>query len=378
MHICFITNEYPKPGYTHGGIGSFISTIAKALVLSGNWVSIVDIGYQNNNEHENDNGIEIYHISAAKQNGLRWYLNSRKINRQIDEINSKSSIDIIETSEMGLAFINKRNNIKYILRLHGGHHFYAQAENRGINLWKGFQEKRSFRKADKIIGVGQFVMDHTSKYIDFVQKMGPVIYNPIDIDKFYEADSSKIITGKIFFAGTICEKKGIRQLIQAMPLIKKEVHQAHLYIAGRDWKFPDGRLYTQYLKKYISNDINDSITFLGPVQYHDIPGLIEKAEVCVFPSHMETFGLTAIEAMSMGKPVVFTRNGPGPEIIEDGVTGLLCDPLDPADIAEKTIRILKNPELKRNLSKAAREVVINKFSLDRIIIKNLNFYRSIL
>lgn len=61
----------------------------------------------------------------------------------------KIEFDLVEGAELS-AFLPKIKEIKYIIRLHGGHHF-AEGENRGINWWKGFQEKRSFKKADAFI-----------------------------------------------------------------------------------------------------------------------------------------------------------------------------------------------------------------------------------
>ena len=76
-----------------------------------------------------------------------------QFNELIKEIHSTEPIDVIETSELGLAFLEKIKSVKYIIRLHGGHHFFSEAENRGINWWKGWQEKRSFKKADAFIAV---------------------------------------------------------------------------------------------------------------------------------------------------------------------------------------------------------------------------------
>ena len=64
----------------------------------------------------------------------------------------------------------KIKNIKYVIRLHGGHHFFAEAENRGINKWKGFQEKRSFKKADAFIAVSNYVKNHTATYLSYYNK----------------------------------------------------------------------------------------------------------------------------------------------------------------------------------------------------------------
>lgn len=378
MHVCFITNEYPKSGYPHGGIGSFVKTISANLTAKSIFVSVVGINYTQKFEVENDNGVTIYRLPQKKVKFFTWFLNKHQINKIIKEIHYINKIDIIETFELGLAFIDKIKGIKYIIRLHGGHHFFAEAENRGINLWKGFQEKISFRKADKIIGVSNYVLDATTKYIKFDNKRGQSIYNPVDLRRFYSADPQKEIRGRIFFAGSLCEKKGIRQLIMALPLIRREIPEAHLIIAGRDWKFPDGSSYTAWLQQFIDVSDRESITFLGPLEHDKIPGLIESSEVCVYPSIMESFGIAWLEVLSMGKALVSSKLGPGPEIIIDGVTGLLCNPLDPKDIAEKTLQILKNQALKFKLGIAAREDVAERFSVEKLVEQNIEFYRSLI
>ncbi|NMC60215.1 MAG: glycosyltransferase family 4 protein, partial [Candidatus Methanofastidiosa archaeon] len=349
MHICFLTHEYPKDSFTHGGVGTFVRTLSKRLVKHGIDVTVVGVNYTNNLEIENDEGVVIYRIPFRKVRGLTWLISSGSVNKILRRIHKKKPFDIIEATELGLAFISKIKGIKYIIRLHGGHHFFAEAENRGINHWKGFQEKISFKKADKIIGVSNYVLDATSKYIKFDNKRGPSIYNPVDLRRFYSADPQKEIRGRIFFAGTVCEKKGVRQLIMALPLIRKEIPEAHLVIAGRDWKFPDGSSYTAWVQQFIDVSVRGSITFLGPVEHDKIPGMIESSEVCVYPSHMEAMPLSWLEVLAMGKAFIGSKLGPGPEVIRDGVTGLLCNPLDPKDIAEKTLQILKNPALKFKL-----------------------------
>ena len=79
-------------------------------------------------------------------------------------------------------------------------------------------------------------------------------------------------------------------------------------------------------------------------------------------AHMETFGLAPVEAMSVGRPTIYSRTGPGPEVVEDGVSGLLCDPADPHDIAAKIDQILDQPRaLAQRLGQAARQRVSRTF-----------------
>ena len=171
MHICFITNEYPKPNYPHGGIGTFVQTISRKLVEKGHEVSVVGINtYTKTDENEYENGVRVYRLKPKIVKGLTWYFNNNIINKKLDKIHAKKPIDIVEASELGLALVKKRKTIRYIIRLHGGHHFFAEAENRKVSLWKGFQEKKSFKKADRFIAVSEYVKLHTSKFLSYNNK----------------------------------------------------------------------------------------------------------------------------------------------------------------------------------------------------------------
>lgn len=377
MHICFITHEYPKRGFPHGGVGSFVQTLGRSLASNGYQVSVIGMNYISSNEEETDGGISIYRLKPSKFKGLTWLLNSSKINKKIKEIHAKNPIHIIETAELGLAFVNKLKEIKYIIRLHGGHHFFAEAEKRDINRWKSFQEKKSFTKADAFIGVSKYVKTHTEKYLSYHKKTVEIISNPIALSKFYASDIKKQIPYSIVFAGTVCEKKGIRQLVQALPLVIEKFPETHLHIYGRDWLFPDKSSYVKFLKKQTPESVLKKLTFHGAIDHDLLPEAYEKATVCVFPSHMETQGLVAPEAMAMEKTVVFTKFGPGPEIIEDNETGLLCNPIQPEDIASKIIWVFENHEKANEMAKNARLVAVEKFNPEIQLLANINFYKKL-
>lgn len=379
MHICFLTNEYPKAGFPHGGLGSFVKTMAEALVKNGTQVSVVGLNYNYSSETERVNDVTIIRIQKSKVKGLAWYFNSKMIVKTIAAIHEKTPIDIVEGAELSFAFLPKIKGIKYVIRLHGGHHFFAEAENRGINKWKGFQEKRSFKKADAFIAVSSYVKNHTATYLSYYNKPIEVIFNPINSQLFQPLDIA-IESNNITFAGTICEKKGVRQLIQAFPLVKDKFPNAVLNLYGRDWLFPDGSSYIKMLKdielpklgKYAKD-----VVFHGAVSFADIPKVYAKAAVCVFPSHMETLGLVAPEAMAMGKAVIFTELGPGSEVIVDGETGLLCNPHEPKDIADKIEQLLENPDLAIALGKKARLNVLNQFEITKLELLNMTFYSKL-
>lgn len=380
MHICFISNEYPKEGFPHGGLGTFLKTIAPKLVNEGHKVSVVGINYISKNELEKISGVEIHRLKKENVKGFTWLLHSKSINAKIKEIHSKNPIDIVESAELGLAFVNKIEGIKYIIRLHGGHHFFAEAENRKINKWKGFQEKRSFKKADAFIAVSKYVKAHTEKYLSYHNKKVEVIFNPINLELFKANENTQIERKSIVFAGSVCEKKGVRQLIQAFPKVKEKFPESVLNIYGRDWFFPDRSSYIEMLKtKELPKitPLDTSIFFKGAIAYNDISEIYSKAEVCVFPSHMETLGLVAPEAMACEKPVVFTNLGPGNEVIENGIDGLTVNPHNPEEIADAIIQVFDNSVKAEMLGKKARESVLIKFNPEIIIRQNIDFYNQI-
>jgi glycosyltransferase involved in cell wall biosynthesis len=378
MHIIYLTSEYPRPNTPHGGVGTFVKTLGTSLVEKGYQVTVVG-NHNAPDEIFDDNGVVIHYFQRYNIKFISGILNFIRLNKKLKEIYNKKPFDLVESSELGFAFIKKIPNVKYLIRLHGGHHFFAESENRSVKLWNAFQEKRSFDNADKIIGVSQYVVDHTSKYIDFESKKAGVIFNPANLSRFYKADTSKIVNRRIFFAGTICEKKGIRQLILAMPQIKKSFPDAHLVIAGREWFYPKTKKsYTDYLKTFITEEVNDSIQFLGSIENSQIPIEIEKAEVCCYPSHMEAMPLAWVEVMSMGKSFVTSKLGPGKELIQDTVTGLLCNPLDSKDIADKIIHAFENKEKVQTIANNGRKYAFANFALEKIVRQNIDFYKSIL
>ncbi len=380
MHICFLTNEYPKEGFPHGGVGSFVKTMALALTQNGVQVTVVGLNYSASNETEEQDGIRIIRLNRSKTKGLAWFYNFREIAKTLSNIHLETPIDCIEGAELAFAFLPKIKGIKYIIRLHGGHHFFAESEHRPVNWWKGFQEKRSFKKADAFVAVSIYVKNHTAKYLNYDNKPIEIIYYPINHEHFNPLELATD-TNNITFAGTICEKKGVRQLIQAFPLVKEKFPNAVLNLYGRDWLFPDGTSYIKMLQEIELSKIGafaKDIIFHGVVSYNEIPTAYAKAAVCVFPSHMETLGLVAPEAMAMEKPVIFTNLGPGPEVITAGETGWLCNPYEPKEIANTIIQVLKNPQEARAIAKSGRQSVLKQFEIKAIVAKNIDFYNKII
>ncbi len=376
MHIVFLTSEYPKEGYPHGGIGTFVYTISHQLIKRGVEVSIVGINYESKDEYEEDHGIKIYRQKKSWKKGIAWFKNSQAINKKLNEVNEESKIDVIDGSELSYAFLTKIEGVKYVIRLHGGHHFFSESEKRSINWRKGFQEKKSFKKADAFIGVSNYVVNHTAKYLSYENKKIEVIRYPINTELFKPQEGSIVESKSIIFAGTLCKKKGIFELLKAFEKINTKHPESKLKLYGRD-QVKNGISYIGELQKN-HPDLFRNVYIMGSVKHDKLPKVYSEAEVCVFPSYMETQGLVAPEAMACGRPVVFSNKGPGPETIVDKVTGRLCNPHDPNDIAEKILWLFENKDAIPEMTKKAREFVQENFGLDTCAENNIRFYKTLL
>ena len=183
-----------------------------------------------------------------------------------------------------------------------------------------------------------------------------VIRNGIDVDKFRVSSPSN--RKNIVFAGKICRQKGCEYLVKAMPLILKKLPKAKLLIGGFDVSGEQMRL----TRLAHSLGLHGSVRFLGMAE--DVRRHYRKAAVVVIPSVWpENCPMVVLEAMSSGRPVVCTRCGGIPEIVDDGVNGFLVEPRNPKQIAERVVEILQNPSLAQRMGTQARTKIEGQHNL---------------
>jgi len=374
MHIVFLSGEYPL--WTSGGVGTFIQTFGRSLVQNGHMVSVVGPGKEKQELKLEDDGIQIYRLPKSSGPLPNFVFNAFQINKKLRQLHKEHPIAIIEAAEGGLALLSKGHAAKKIIRLHGGHHFFSEAEKRKINWRKGWLEKKSFTKADGFIAISQYVKDHTANYLSYSNRPIDIISLPLDTSK--QIPQVEVQKDHILFAGTVCEKKGVRQLIQAFKIVREKYPNKILNLFGREWFYPDGISYHQMLTEKYDASYFENVYFHGSISRDTLDKKYVEAAFCVFPSHMETQGLVSIEAMLLGKTVIFSKYGPGPETVEHQKTGLLCDVYDPMDIAEKMIWCIEHPQEAALLGETAAKLVKTRYDANTILKRNVQFYQSLI
>ena len=125
--------------------------------------------------------------------------------------------------------------------------------------------------------------------------------------------------------------------------------------------------------------IASAVDFLGWIEPARIPDLINRASIVIIPSRWkEAFGLVALQAAQMSRPVIATRTGGLPEVVKDGVTGYLCPMGDVEAMAGRAIALLRDEKRARAMGHAARERAVALFGPDRAVHAHEKIYESLL
>ena len=198
-----------------------------------------------------------------------------------------------------------------------------------------------------------------------------VVYPGVDAIRFAPTGNGKPATGGpiLLSVARLAELyKGHDTLIRALPLVRARCPGARLCIAG------DGPL-REYLRRIAhSVGVETDVEFLGEVADDALPDLYRGSDAFVLLSRespskggAEGFGIVCLEAAASGLPVVAGRSGGLVDAVEDGVSGILVDPEDPAAVAEALIAVLGDTALARRLGRAGRERVLARFTWDQVI-----------
>lgn len=211
-----------------------------------------------------------------------------------------------------------------------------------------------------------------------------LLYNGIDAGLFSPgADRHETQVPRVVFSGAWNRHKGIFVLLEAFRELERAGIEFEGVIAGspyiyrtptqHDWQIEADRM------------VREKVGRLGKVRivtvnrYASMPDLFRSSDICAFPSTwQEPFGLGAIEAMACSLPVVASKVGALPEIVDDGNTGFLVDPGDHLALAESLTKLIESPSLRLSMGEKARRRVLEIFSIENHLKGLASFYESIL
>jgi glycosyltransferase involved in cell wall biosynthesis len=409
MKICFISNHYPTE-VDYGGLGTYVYNTAQSLVSHGHEVDIITAGLKNRSY--NDKGVNIH---AVKPNYF-WFedfhtkksFNLKAIARDISkividrffkrimmatmlnvqvykkfkELYKKDKFDIVECDDgggIGL-LISFLKNVNLVTKLHTSwalafklNEYYNLSNILDIKIIK-FLEHQQLKRSKGLTSNSRSLKELTFNTRSIPKSKVKVIYCSMNTSIKNKFSSKKIKGDYILFVGRIEPRKGIDDLVKAIPIILNYAPNIKVVFAGLIGDPGFYRKMTSRLKNF-----KDKINFLGHLKKEALFRVIKNASVVVLPSPWEAFGFTCLESMALGK-IVIASGGSGFEeqIQKDGKNGFLFPPRDSEALASKVIKVLAMPKSK--LAKVSRNAKKRAMDFDNkvIIPKLIKYYGGVI
>ncbi|MDD3245398.1 MAG: glycosyltransferase family 1 protein [Methanosarcina sp.] len=210
---------------------------------------------------------------------------------------------------------------------------------------------KTLKTADKIIADSNSTKDDLVNYFNLPENKIKVIYlaadNKFNILKDTEIQSIKhkynLNLPFVLYVGTLEPRKNIVTLLKAFSKLKEKVHHKLVIVGNKGWKFKE------IFETVDKLDLQNYIIFTGYVQDADLPALYNAADLFVYPSLYEGFGLPPLEAMACGCPVITSNTSSLPEVVGDA--GIMVDPYDIDGLADSMYKVLTDEGLRINMSK---------------------------
>ena len=312
---------------------------------------------------------------------------------QIAKDAAKSNCDIIHIHNFSqfVPIIRARNqSAKIILHLHC----------EWVNRLDRDAIAPRLAKADLIISCSDYVTDKIKHRFPEYAGICRTINNGVDADYFVPSDRNlphnDRTAPQILFVGRISPEKGIHDLIDAFVKVTEQYPQAELTIAGpyivveKEFLFdlqhePEVQAlkpfynidYLEYIKSKIPAYLSERVTFTGSLPQQELLPYYQKADVVINPSLSEAFGMSLVEAMATQTPVIATKIGGMPEVVDDGITGFLVEPGNPQALPDATIEMIGDPNRARAMGKAGRTKVLQRYCWSKIAESLVDSYADI-
>jgi glycosyltransferase involved in cell wall biosynthesis len=384
LELCFICPEYP-PG-PHGGIGTMTQVLARALVARGHGVRVLGV-YRRDYpapDYEVDQGVRVWRRRAHPYR-LGWVADRYQLFRVVASWSRRREIDLVEVPDCGgLAAGWPRLPVPVITRLHGSGTYFFTETGRPTRRATFWIEHAALNRADAWSTVSRYIAERTRRLFGLPRGPGALLYNPVE-QRFEARPLAE--SRDVVFAGALTAKKGIISLVRAWSRVVEACRGARLHVFGRDvaapgggstQAAPDGGCMLTYLRGQLDDETAKTVLFHGHVAREELFRAYRGARLAVFPSQAEGFGIAPLEAMACGCPVIYTRRGPGPELIRDDRDGLLVDPDRPEEIGAAIVRLLADDQAAMRLGQAGQARARDDFSLQTLVPQNEAFYASCL
>ncbi len=375
MKILMLTWEYPPR--IVGGIARVVHDLSHRLIKDGHEVHVITYKEGNVGDYENDKGVHVHRVNnymINPNNFIDWImqLNFNMIAKANELMEKEGKFDVIHAHDWLVTYAAKTLKNSYNIPIVATIHATESGRNSGIHdemqRYINDTEWLLTYEASEVLVNSNYMKNELQRLFGLPFEKINVVPNGINLTAFngierdydfrrqYAADNEKII----LFLGRLVYEKGVQHLIAAMPKILANYHDAKLVIAGKGGMMDKLREQVNHL------NIANKVYFTGYLNGKQVNKMYKAADISVFPSTYEPFGIVALEAMLAGVPTVVSDVGGLNEIVEHRVNGMKSYAGNANSLADSILSLLYDPQLCSNCVKQAKLKVKKEYNWNKI------------
>ena len=372
---------YPlEPGVVHGGVESATSTLVPALAERDDIDSVTVLRFHHGDapmayRHEAPK-VRIHYVRGQS----RWrlitgsFLDVRRARKLIAELNP----DVVHGQEIGLnSDIAVRCSPNCVVTVHGIRyletHLYTDLRLRNTLRARLIHNvaRRVLRRAKVVVSISKYDAEELS---GLIRGSRVSIANPTAAE-FFALAPSAATAPRLVFAGGLIRLKNPLGLVNAFAQARRVVPEARLALIGPQ---PDAA-YAQIVRDRVTTlGLTDSVDIVGFVDNERILREIAAARAVVLFSRQENAPTIIAQAMAAGKPVVASRVGGVPEMVNDGETGFLVESEDEVALADRLVKVLDDERLCARMGRRGHEIALARFTPEAVAEMTVQAYRTAL
>ena len=375
MKILMLTWEYPPR--VVGGIARVVYDLSRTLLKDGHDVTVVTYREGDAPYFEDDKGVKVYRVDNYMINPNNFIdrimqMNFNLIAKASEIITKEGNFDVIHAHDWLVAYAAKTLKDSYNIPIVSTIHATEAGRNSGIH-----DEKQRYindtewmltYESSEVIVNSNYMKNELQRLFGLPYEKINVVPNGVNLNLFngierdynfrrrFAMDNEKII----LFMGRLVYEKGVQHLISAMPKILNGYHDAKLVIAGK------GGMIEELKQQVYSMGIAEKVYFAGYLNGKDVQKMYKAADIAVFPSTYEPFGIVALEAMLSENPVVVSDIGGLNEIVQHRENGMKTYCGNPNSIADSILELLYDHKLCADITKKAKNKVRNEYNWSKI------------
>lgn len=322
-------------------------------------------------DKEDYEGIPVYRfplVSAFQNKDLRLI---KHISNQVNGIKRSFQPDLTHINFGGPAPVSylhlktrKSSSIPALLTLHNS--------VRGMDCSPDTLMGEMFRTSDWVTACSEAMIQDARSLSPQISGRSSAVYYGLEMPEL-KPDPLPFTNPRILCIGRLVSEKGFDLALEALNTIKDRFPGLQMTVAGEGPSLPDLK------KKADALGVSKRIEFTGGVERESVPELINRATLVFVPSRWrEAFGLVALEAAQMGRPVVAARVGGLREVVEHKKTGILVEKENPAALVEAATYLLQHPDEAKRFGEAARRKARSLFSLEQYANSYQKIYKRLL